>query len=42
MTLQESAIWTSVELLLLLLNYVVDFKGGVIYAKCAWLHKLNV
>lgn len=41
MTLQESAIWTSVELLLLL-NYVVDFKGGVIYAKCAWLHKLNV
>lgn len=41
MTLQESAIWTSVELLLLL-NYVVDFKGGVIYVKCAWLHKLNV
>lgn len=42
MTLQESAIWTSVELLLLL-NYIVDFKGGgVIYAKCAWLHKLNV
>lgn len=41
MTLQESAIWTSVELLLLL-NYVIDFKGGVIYAKCAWLHKLNV
>lgn len=41
MTLQESAIWTSVELLLLL-NYVVDFKGGVIYAKCACLHKLNV
>lgn len=41
MTLHESAIWTSVELLLLL-NYVVDFKGGVIYAKCAWLHKLNV